>query len=281
MNYIQPNSLEELSVLLPDLPEHTVVLAGGTDLMPKLRAKRPEVDCMLSLWKVPELRGIWARDGWLRLGAMATHAEAAGSELVRQYAQALQMACARVGSQQIRNKGTLGGSLVNASPAGDIMPCLFLCGGRVELMGPDGVREVTSEEFLSPDGRASMGRKEILTAIRLPMDQELRSCFVKLGSRTEVTIAQISLCAAWRETSAGPEVLRAYTGAIDSRSLPFPEPQSALENPSSYLLSPLRRFCAASNFSAPPPTCPWSWPPVWPLPSAWPPATAGRRLRAA
>lgn len=225
MNYMQPGSLAELNELLPALPERTAILAGGTDLMPKLRAKRPELDGMLSLCQVPELREIRTEEGWLKLGAMVTHAAAAGDGTVGRYFQALQMACSHVGSQQIRNKGTLGGSLANASPAGDIMPCVFLYGGQVELLGPEGSRRLPVEEYLGPDGRTALGRNELLTALWLPVVPELHSCFVKLGSRTEVTIAQISMCAAWRQRPEGPELLRAWTGAIDRRPVPFPAPE--------------------------------------------------------
>lgn len=224
MDYIQPNSLAELKNLLPALPERTAVLGGGTDLLPRLRADRPELDCMLSLWKVPELREISVEDGWLRLGAMVTHEAAARDETVCRYFQALQMACSHVGSQQIRNKGTLGGSLANASPAGDIMPCLFLYQGQVEVLASEGSRRLSAEEYCKEDGRTALGAGDILTALWLPIVPELHSCFVKLGSRTEVTIAQISMCSAWRERPEGLEVLRAYVGAIDRRPVLFPDP---------------------------------------------------------
>lgn len=225
MNYIQPSCMEELRRALSVLPERTAVLAGGTDLMPRLRAKRPELDAMLSLWAIPELRFIEEREGWVRIGAMVTHAQTAENEAVGRYFHALQMACSHVGSQQIRNKGTLGGSLANASPAGDIMPCLFLYGGQVEILGPGGGRRLPAEEYLGVDGRTALGTNEILTALWLPIVPELHSCFVKLGSRTEVTIAQISICAAWHEQPEGPEILSAWVGAIDRRPVPFPVPE--------------------------------------------------------
>lgn len=225
MNYIQPSCMEELRRALSVLPERTAVLAGGTDLMPRLRAKRPELDAILSLWTIPELRSIEEREGWMRIGAMVTHAQAAGDEAVGRHFRALQMACSHVGSQQIRNKGTLGGSLANASPAGDIMPCLFLYGGQVELLGPEGGRRLPAEEYLGADGRTALGVNEILTALWLPVVPELRSCFVKLGSRAEVTIAQISICTAWYERPEGPEIFSAWVGAIDRRPVPFPAPE--------------------------------------------------------
>ena len=220
--YLQPESLEELSGLLASLPERTFVLAGGTDLMPMLRAKHPEYDCMLSLWRIAELRVVQEQDGWLKVGAMATHAAVAASPDVARDFQALQMACAHVGSQQIRNKGTLGGSLVNASPAGDILPCMLLYGGEVELLGKDGTRRLPAGQFIGPNGKPDLRRGEVLTFLWLPIQPGLQSCFVKLGSRTEVTIAQISMCVAWNTEDGRTAVQRAYVGAVDRKPMPFP-----------------------------------------------------------
>lgn len=223
--YLQPDTLEELQSLLPSLPEKTAVLAGGTDLMPKLRARHPDCSCILSLWKIPQLRAVEEQEGWLKIGAMVTHAAAARDPRICRWFRGLSMACSHVGSQQIRNKGTLGGSLVNASPAGDIAPCVVLYHGEVELLGASGTRRLTMDQFLSSDGRIDLKPGEILTAIWLPIDEALNSCFVKLGSRREVTIAQISLCAAWHTEDGTRTQIRAVASAIDRRPCPFPNPQ--------------------------------------------------------
>lgn len=220
--YLQPGSMEELRALLSTLPEKTAVLAGGTDLMPKMRSQKLGHECILSLWRVPELQVIEEQEGWLKIGAVVTHAAAAANELIRRYFNGLYMACSHVGSQQIRNKGTLGGSMMNASPAGDIAPCIFLYGGELEVLGKDGFRRIGVEQFLSSSGKPAVQPGELLTAIWLPIRPQLHSCFIKLGSRREVTIAQISMCAAWEE-GCGIRVCSAYTGAIDRRPVPLPD----------------------------------------------------------
>lgn len=221
--YFQPNSMEELAETLARLPDRTFVLAGGTDLLPMLRTKRPEYDAMLSLWSVPELRVIREQDGWLKLGAMVTHASAAGSGAVEKHFRALGMACAHVGSQQIRNKGTLGGSVINASPAGDILPCMLLFGAEAELLSRDGIRRLPVDQLIGADGKPDLRPGEVLTFLRLPIRPEWNSCFVKLGSRTEVTIAQISLCSAWTVQDSRTMVHSAYIGAVDRKPLAFPD----------------------------------------------------------
>ena len=223
--FLQPNTLEELKHILPGLSSTAVILAGGTDLMPQIRSQHLSCSCVLSLCNIPELRSIeQTNDGFLKIGAMATHSAAADHPLIQRYFRALSMACSHVGSQQIRNKGTLGGNLVNASPAGDIAPCIYLYGGELELLSAEGIRRVHIEEFFSPSGTARLEKGEILTSIRLPIQAERNSCFLKLGSRSEVTIAQISLCALWEMRGGTPNVLRAFAGAIDRKPCPFPAP---------------------------------------------------------
>ncbi len=222
--YLQPETQEELLKCLPELTQASVVLAGGTDLLPRLRKSSGEPDIYLSLWGIESFREITLEQGWLRIGAMVTHDKAAADPQIERYFQALKMACRRVGSQQIRNKGTLCGSIANASPAGDILPCVFLFEGEIEVAGVSGTRWVRAEDFVGGNGKIKLGCGEIITAVCLPVKDNLQSCFVKLGSRREVTIAQISMCAAWevnRECPEKRENLRAVAGAVDVRPLPF------------------------------------------------------------
>lgn len=222
--YLQPETQEEFRDILPMLTEQSVVLAGGTDLLPGLRQSGREPDIYLSLWSLMNAAEISLEQGWLRIGAMVTHDKAACDPSVGQYFSALRMACRRVGSQQIRNKGTLCGSIANASPAGDILPCVFLYGGEIEITGISGVKRVKAEEFSGENGKINLGFNEIITAIYLPVREGLSSCFVKLGSRREVTIAQISMCVAWdRDPQHFEKIvnLRSFVGAVDVKPVLF------------------------------------------------------------
>lgn len=219
--YLQPKSWEELERELERLTDRSVILAGGTDLLPKIRSGKKEPDIYLSLCQLEMLGNIERQGDWLKIGAMATHGQAAENPLVREYFTGLAMACSRVGSQQIRNKGTLGGSLANASPAGDIMPCVFLYGGKLEILGKDGLRYVEAKKFLTENGRTVLGRNELLTSIWLPVEEGQKSYFAKLGSRREVTIAQISLCISWKEGDNGYTDMKGFIGAVDVRPVEF------------------------------------------------------------
>lgn len=221
--YIQPHNLQELSEVLSQLPEQTVIMAGGTDLLVAIRAKKIQFHHMLSLSHVQELGKIEKIGEWIRIGATVTHDQIARDGRIKEYFQALSMACSHVGSQQVRNRGTIGGSLGNASVAGDILPNLYLLGAEIETLQGNQSRRRSLEEFILPNGKPNLEMNEIISYIWVPVCEGRESCFVKLGSRKEVTIAQISLCASWRRGENGIVDLKAYAGAIDRKPCALPE----------------------------------------------------------
>lgn len=218
--YAQPANRQELIRDLGRLIEPSVVVAGGTDLLPMIRVKQPEIASYLSLSHMEELKQIERVEDFFKIGSMVTHTQLAESPEIQKYFKALSMACEKVGSLQIRNRGTIGGSLVNATPAGDMMPCVFLFHGELEILNAEGqVRRMTAEDFLSPRGRSAVGCGEILTAIWLPVKPERQSCFAKLGTRKEVTISQISLCLTWEMKGQECCSLEGYLGSVDARPI--------------------------------------------------------------
>lgn len=218
--YFQPGNREELIRDLGRMTEPSVVVAGGTDLLPVIRVKQPQIASYLSLSHMEELKKIERVDQYMKIGSMVTHTELAENEEIRKYFTALSMACEKVGSLQIRNRGTIGGSLVNATPAGDMMPCAFLYHGEMEILNAEGkVRRESAEDFLSQKGRSDIGCGEILTAVWLPVKPERRSCFAKLGTRKEVTISQISLCLSWEMRGEQCCSLEGYMGSVDARPI--------------------------------------------------------------
>lgn len=229
INYIQPKTMQELQDGLNILTEQSVILAGGTDLMPHIRSNKPHIDTYLSLCKLKEIQGILEQDGWIRIGAMATHDETAEDDKIKRYFQALSSACAHVGSQQIRNKGTIGGNIMNANPAGDVIPCIMLFNGEIEIFSAEGIhKRIGINTFLNEAGKPTLGKHEVLMAIWLPINRDKKSCFVKLGSRAEVTIAQISLCLSWKKTDDKYVSIEAYMGAVDVKPFKIEEVQEVL-----------------------------------------------------
>ncbi len=231
VNYLQPETMGELQECMCNMTEKSVIIAGGTDIMVHIRDKKPHIDTYLSLCRLPEMQGISEQDGWIRIGAMSTHAETASNDKIKMYFYALSSACNHVGSQQIRNKGTVGGSLMNANPAGDVLPCIMLFGGEVEIFSAEGIhKRISIDKFLTEAGKPSISKHEVLMAIWLPIAGNKKSCFVKLGSRAEVTIAQISLCISWDKTDDKYNNIKAYMGAVDTIPLKIEEAQDVLGN---------------------------------------------------
>lgn len=216
--FLQPADLEELGACLSEMTEKSVILAGGTDLIIKLREQDPGPDRILDLGKVKELKEIRREGNMLFIGAMATHARIASEPLVRRYFPALALACSQVGSMQIRNKGTIGGNLGNMSPAGDMLPVLYLFHASVRILGPlMERRQISVTDLPVRPGRTSLGKKEMILGICLPLREGRRSCFVKLGGRKEVTIAEISLCVSWEEKDGFFADTEGILGAVDTK----------------------------------------------------------------
>ena len=168
--YLQPSTREELISALGQLTDKSRIIAGGTDLMPDLRKKRPDVDIFLSLSAMEEMKQIRISDDTICIGAMATHDSIARNAEIKTWVTALHHACSHVGSQQIRNRGTIGGSLANASPAGDMIPCVCLLGGTLLLLGADGAfRRIPAEDFTLGVSRTALHPGEVLFAIELPV----------------------------------------------------------------------------------------------------------------
>src|SRR6476659_8072489 len=147
MDVHAPHALEEALRLRAEHPDARPI-AGGTDLMVALNAERERPAALIDLGRVPELRG-WRYDGEeLVLGAALTYTEAAGGELAAAL-PALAAASRTVGSPQIRNRGTIGGNLGTASPAGDALPPLLVEDAQIELASTRGTRRVPIGEFIT------------------------------------------------------------------------------------------------------------------------------------
>jgi CO/xanthine dehydrogenase FAD-binding subunit len=166
-------------------------IQGGTDVMVDLNFDRSRPPALLNLNEVPELRG-WSReDGTLRLGSGLTYTEAMAAELAEAF-PALAEASRTVGSPQIRNRGTIGGNLGTASPAGDALPPLLVRDAEVELASIRGVRTMPLTEFLVGPKRNALAPDELVTAARVSA-AEGSETFMKVGPRNAMVIAVVSL----------------------------------------------------------------------------------------
>ena len=190
--WLAPTSLSEaLSALARGSPPE--ILAGGTDLWPKWNAGQARPARLLSLHRLAELRRIERHEGGaLRVGAMCTHAELCRSTEVRQACPALAEAAATIGAVQVQNQGTLGGNLVNASPAADLPPPLVAAGAEVELISTAGSRRVPLDRFYTGYRQLDRRPDELLVAVLVPaLPRGARERFRKVGTRRAQAISKV------------------------------------------------------------------------------------------
>jgi CO/xanthine dehydrogenase FAD-binding subunit len=202
MEFLQPVSLADALAAKAAAPE-AVPIAGGTDVMVELNFARRRPEVLLDLNRVPELTGWTLQDGKLRVGAGVTYAELTGERSVSggggngALAAAdslagslpgLAMAARTVGSPQIRNRGTIGGNLGSASPAGDCHPSLIAAGAEIEVASVTGRRMIPIGEFFTGVKRSSLAPDELILAawISQPSGPEQ---FAKIGTRNAMVIA--------------------------------------------------------------------------------------------
>jgi CO/xanthine dehydrogenase FAD-binding subunit len=235
MEVLTPRSLDEALGLKAEHPD-AVPIEGGTDVMVELNFDRARPPVILNLNEVAELKG-WSREnGALRLGAGLTYTEAREASLAEAL-PALAEASRTVGSPQIQNRGTIGGNLGTASPAGDALPPLLIEGAEVEVGSRRGVRRMALQEFLVGPKQNALETDELILAVHL-RPSGARQTFMKIGPRNAMVIAVCSLAlAADRERgelrasfgSAGP-VSGLVVAALDDRES-FPEQVAAAASP--------------------------------------------------
>lgn len=227
-----PESVDEAVEALARWGSEARVIAGGTDLLVELKEDRRSPAVLVDISRLDGLREIRVEERagargedeaesvgegdvvWV--GALATHAEVASSPLVRAAAPLLADACAHVGSPQIRGRGTIGGNMCTASPAGDVIPPLFVLEASVDVAGPRGVRSIDVESFFAGPKRSALAPDEIVLGVRFrALGAEHVSFFRKLGQRKSLAISVVSVAFAARRL--GPDTFgdaRVAFGAV-------------------------------------------------------------------
>jgi CO/xanthine dehydrogenase FAD-binding subunit len=203
IEFLQPGSWAEALAVKAARPA-ALPLAGGTDVMVDLNFDRARPEAILDLGRVGELTGFVREDGWLRLGARLTYTEVI--EQLGDVLPGLAIASRTVGSPQIRNRGTIGGNLGSASPAGDAHPPLLAGAAQVEVASVRGSRRVPVAEFFTGPKRSALEPDELVAAVHVPAAGGPQQ-FAKVGPRNAMVIAVCSLA-----LSLEPERRRVGTG---------------------------------------------------------------------
>jgi carbon-monoxide dehydrogenase medium subunit len=195
--YVAPTTLDSALEIFSKHGAAARPIAGGTDLLVELdRAGRPDLEMLVDLGRIPGLAEITEEGDGIHLGPLVTHHQVVASELCRKRLLPLAQACLEVGSPQLRNRATVAGNIVTASPANDTISALLALGASVEVSSVSGSRRVPLGEFITGFRTTQLEPGEIVTDIVVqPLGDDQRGIFVKLGLRRAQAISVVHLAA--------------------------------------------------------------------------------------
>jgi CO/xanthine dehydrogenase FAD-binding subunit len=187
-----PGALTDVLSLLALEPGAWKPFAGGTDLMVLFESGKLDHKKFVSIWNLPELRGISVTPEFVTLGALTTYTEVQSHDVLRQEFPMLCQAASETGGLAIQNRGTLGGNIANASPAGDSPPALLVYDAQIELISSNGSRVVPYDGFHTGYKKMLMHPDELIKSIRLPrVTQPWKQYYRKVGTRKAQAISKI------------------------------------------------------------------------------------------
>jgi len=183
-DYIAPQSLDEAVSALAAHGEAAKLLAGGHSLLPLLKLRLANPKLLIDLTKIPGLGNISQREDKIVVGALATHYQIESSALLKSKCPLLPQTARAIGDVQVRNRGTIGGSLTHADPSADWPAAILALGGELKLSGPNGERRIAAEEFFLGSMTTAIEPTEILTEIRLPeSSRRCGSAYLKMAQQ--------------------------------------------------------------------------------------------------
>jgi len=192
MRYEAPTSSEEAVGLLSGEDGAAFVLAGGTDLLVRLRSGQIEPDLVVDVKRIASFRAIAAVDGGISIGAAVPSAVLGEHDIAARRWPGVVEAARLIGSTQIQGRATIAGNLCNASPAADSVPAMIAAGARAVIVGPKGRREIAVEEIPTAPGKTSLAKGEILESIRLPAPApRTGEAYLRFIPRSEMDIAVV------------------------------------------------------------------------------------------
>jgi xanthine dehydrogenase small subunit len=225
-----PRSLDEAYGLLAADAYRPV--AGGTDLLVQITGEIGEPpERVLDIWRLDELRGIRVESNAIVLGALTTYAEIRRSPIVAEFLPAFAEAAATIGAAQIQNRGTIGGNVVNASPAGDMLPLLLVADAQLVVGSAAGERQVPAGEFWPAYRRTALAANELLLRISIPLPSDRQLRFRKVGTRRAQAISKVVMALAWEahEGAAEWREVRLALGSVAATPIRAPLTEAVLE----------------------------------------------------
>jgi len=202
--YIVPENLKEAFSLLAQYNGKAAILAGGTDLLVKMRDQVLQPAVLIDLKHISDLGDIdYSEVEGLKIGALVNICDIEKSNLIQEKFSILSQAAGTLGSAQVRNKATIGGNLCNAAPSADMAPSLIGLGASVTLAGPDGESLLPLEEFFTGPGETILGKGQILKDIRVPnMKAHSEGIYLKFSRRKATDLALVGIASVLTMDSA-------------------------------------------------------------------------------
>ena len=224
--YKIPNTIEETIELLWQAEGKAKIIAGGTDLVIGLRNGGQSPQSIIDITRIEELRKIEEKNGTVSIGAAVTHSEIAASSLVKKYGKVLSDAASEIGSPQIRNIGTIGGNIINASPAADTIPPLVVLNAMGRIMSKEGGKQVPIYQLFKGPYKTNLKPHELLTQITFQkLSSNMKSSFIRLARRDAMAIARMSVAIILRIEKNRIKDVRIAVGSVT----PTPQRMSEAE----------------------------------------------------
>jgi xanthine dehydrogenase iron-sulfur cluster and FAD-binding subunit A len=217
-NYLQPKSVEEVCKLLDEYRGCVKIISGATDLMLELENNfHPTINTIIDISRIPNLNNITLEEsGIVSIGALITHNDCASSEIIQKFALPLAQACWSVGAPQIRNRGTVAGNIITASPANDSITPLMALEATVVLVSSEGKRTLPIKEFFLGVRKTAIRPNEILVAIQFQgLDSSYqKGFFYKLGLRNAQAISLVHITTLIEESDGFVSAVKILLGSV-------------------------------------------------------------------
>ncbi|MBN1682485.1 xanthine dehydrogenase family protein subunit M [Candidatus Bathyarchaeota archaeon] len=212
-NLVRPRTLQGALTLMATL-EKTQPIAGGTDLIPLYREVQCEKTNLIDLSLINELNGITESLNCIVIGSTTTHTQILSNNLVAKHVSALHDSCSVLGSVQIRNRGTIGGNICNASPAADTAPPLLVHNAEVNISNQNNNRWIPLEELFKGPKLTVLQPDELLLKIKIPIDSDSASAFKRLGRRKGFTLSIVNAAAFVKREEGLIQNIRLSIGSV-------------------------------------------------------------------
>ncbi len=219
-DYVCPQTLAEALSLLATYGDDAKVLAGGLSLISVLKYRLAHPKCLIDLGRLPDLNFIREESdsgaGRIAIGAMTTYAQIKESPLLQRHCPILPQTVTVVGDVQVRNRGTIGGSLAHADPAGDSPATILAVRAELKAVGPKGERWIKAENFFTGLMETALEPNEILTEIRVPKLDGIKTSYLKAARRpSDFALVGVAVCLKSDKNQVCQEIAIGITGVSD------------------------------------------------------------------